>query len=68
MTRALRFSRSELANAALIAREHGVSVKLDRDGSILVFPGTHRPDVVDAGNNDDLDAELAAFEARHGGR
>lgn len=68
MTRALRFSRSELANAALIAREHGVSVKLDRDGSILVFPGTHRPDPVDADNNDDLDAELAAFEARHGGR
>lgn len=68
MTRALRFSRSELANAALIAREHGVSVKLDRDGSILVFPGTHTPIAVDATEIHDLDAELAAFEAKHGGR
>lgn len=68
MSRALRFTRSELANAALIAREHGVSVKLDRDGSILVFPGAGKVETVDSGDNDDLDAELAAFEARHGGR
>jgi hypothetical protein len=43
MTRALRFTKSEMANAAKLCREHGVQVKLDRDGSILVIPDNHRP-------------------------
>lgn len=66
MSRALRFSKAEIANAALIVREHGVTVKLERDGSMLVFPDTHKPIVVDRSETDDLDAELAAFEAKHG--
>jgi hypothetical protein len=66
MTRAARFSKAELANAAKLCREHGVVVKLARDGSMMVFPDTHKPDPVDSADNDDLDAEWAAFEARHG--
>lgn len=66
MTRALRFTKIELANAAKLCREHGVLVKLARDGSILVIPDNHRPLAVDATEADDLDAELAAFEAKHG--
>jgi hypothetical protein len=66
VTRALRFTKTELANAAKLCREHGVLVKLARDGSILVIPNTHRAEVVDAPEDDDLDAELAAFEAKHG--
>jgi hypothetical protein len=67
MTRALRFTKTELATAAKLCREHGVQVKLGRDGSILVFPDTHRPTPVDTTEADDLDAELAAFEAKQHG-
>lgn len=66
MTRALRFSRAEIANAAKVAREHGVAVKLERDGSIVVLPDFNGPKTVDTSAEDDLDAELAAFEAEHG--
>lgn len=66
MTRALRFSKAEIANAAKLCREHGVVVKLSPDGSMMVFPDTHKLAAVDTAGNDDLDAELAAFEAKHG--
>lgn len=66
MTRALRFTKTEIANAAKISREHGVVVKLGRDGDLFVFPDTHKPPAVDISGDDDLDAELAAFEAKHG--
>lgn len=65
MSKPLRFSKSELSNAAKLCREHGVVVKLDRDGSLIVFPDTHRP-AVDTIEEEDLDAELLAFEAKHG--
>lgn len=65
MTRALRFSKSELENAAKLCREYGVVVKLMRDGSLFVFPDTHKPQV-DTTEEDDLDAELSAFGAKHG--
>lgn len=61
MTRALRFSRAEIANAARIASEYGVAVRLERDGSLMIFPATP----VDTTSEDDLDAELAAWEAEH---
>lgn len=48
MTRAVRFRKSEIENAALICREHGVAVKLAPDGSMLVFPNTHKPEAIDA--------------------
>ena len=66
MSKPLRFTKAELANAAKLCREHGVMVKLGRDGSMLVIPDTHKPPTVDTAAEDDLDAELAAFEARHG--
>jgi hypothetical protein len=66
VSRPLRFTKAELANAAKICLEHGVLVKLGRDGSMLVIPDTHKPQVVDTTEEDDLDAELAAFEAKHG--
>jgi hypothetical protein len=66
VSRALRFTKTELENAAKLCREHGVLVKLSRDGSILVIPDNHRPEPVDTSEVDDLDAELAAFEAKHG--
>lgn len=43
MTRAARFTKAELANAAKVAKDHGVSVKLGADGSIVISPGTAAP-------------------------
>lgn len=66
MTKIVRFTKAELAAAAKLCKEHGVVVKLNRDGDVFVFPDTHKPDPVDISADDDLDAELAAFEAKHG--
>lgn len=66
MSRPLRFTKSELTNAVRLCREHGVIVKMARDGSLLVFPDAHRAPSVDTADDIDLDAELAAFEAKHG--
>jgi len=66
MSKALRFTKAEIANAAKLCREHGVVVKLDRDGSLMVFPDAHKPAAVDISEGEDLDRELAAFEAKHG--
>ena len=66
MTRALRFTKTEIANAAKLCREHNVVVKLTRDGDMVVFPDTAKPVTIDSADNDDLDAEWAALEARHG--
>lgn len=66
MTRALRFTKSELANAAKLCREQGVIVKLAKDGSMLVFPDSHKAPPLDVSEDALLDAELAAFEAEHG--
>ena len=52
MSKILRFTKTELANAAKVAKAHGVSVKLGTDGSIFVYPhadaGTEEPDEWDA--------------------
>lgn len=66
MTRALRFTKHELENAARLCRAHGVAVRLTRDGEIVVFPGKANPNAIDTTEDEDLDAELAAFEAKHG--
>lgn len=66
MGRALRFTKHEIANAAAICQEHKVILKLSRDGSMLVFPDSHKTPRLDTTEAEDLDAELAAFEARHG--
>lgn len=66
MTRALRFTKSELMAAARLVKDDGVAVKLTRDGGILLFPAKHIAGPVDPSDEDALDAELAAFEAKHG--
>lgn len=65
MSKPLRFTKTELDNAAKVVSQHGVSVRLMRNGDLLVFPDTHTAPV-DMAAEDDLDAELAAFEAKHG--
>ena len=65
MTRAIRFTKTEIDNAAKVASQRGVAVRLTRAGDILVFPATHTPPV-DMTEEQDLDAELLAFEAKHG--
>lgn len=62
----LRFSKAELRNAVALVKGEGVAVKLTRDGGILLFPAKHIAGPVDPSQQDDLDAELAAFEAKHG--
>ncbi len=66
MSRPLRFSKAELRNAADLVKGEGVAVKLTRDGGILVFPAKHIAGPVDPSEDEELDAELAAFEAQHG--
>lgn len=65
MSKPLRFTKAEMQNAARLSRDLGVVVKLGRDGSLLVFPDTHKSQV-DTTEEDDLDAELSAFRAKHG--
>lgn len=67
MTRPLRFTRSEIANAALVAKEHGVSVKLDRDGSILLIPANHNGSDLDV-TPDDPGSSLSGWRNRHGAK
>ena len=57
MTRAARFTKAELANAAKVAKDQGVSVRLGADGSITIYPGA-------AAQLTELDREWAAFEKR----
>lgn len=66
MTRALRFTKAELSRAVALVKADGVAVKLGRDGSILLFPANHISEALDRSEDDDLDAEWAAFEASHG--
>ena len=66
MTKAVRFTKTDIAKAAIIAREHGVALKLGPDGSIFVFPDGANALKVDISEDAALDRELAAFEAKHG--
>jgi hypothetical protein len=55
----IRVSAADIARAARIAKEFGVTVRLDVDGSVTISPASS---IIEA----DLDRELAAFEAKHG--
>lgn len=66
MTRPLRHSKSAFDKAVRIARESGVAVRLEPNGAITVFPVIHKALTIDGADNDDLDRELEAFEAKHG--
>ncbi|MHA6641491.1 hypothetical protein [Mesorhizobium sp. A623] len=62
MTRRQAFTQSQLRAAAKIAKEHGVSVRLDADGSATISPSS--TPVTDGG----LDQEIEAFERRNAER
>lgn len=66
MTDKLRFTRAQIRNAAVIAKDEGVRIKLDPDGSIFVFPDNHRHEMVDVSSDNDLDRELDAFKVKYG--
>lgn len=68
MTARLRHRRSEIENAGRIARELGLVVRLEADGAITLMPQRDDRAPVDTQADLDLDAELAAFEAKHGHR
>ena len=61
MTRAARFTKAELANAAKVAKDQGVSVRLGADGSITIYPGA-------AAELSELDRGWAAFEEEKRGK
>lgn len=66
MTRALRHSKSSIENAARVARDMGLAVRLEPNGAITMIPTIHRVPSIDGSADDDLDRELEAFEAKHG--
>jgi len=41
MTRPLRHTRPEIRNAAEMAREYGLAVRLEKDGAITFLPDIH---------------------------
>lgn len=41
MTEKLKFSRAQIRNVAIVAKEEGVSITLKPDGSMSVLPVTH---------------------------
>jgi hypothetical protein len=59
MTRRQTFTQAQLRAAARIAKEHGVSVRLDPDGSATISPSST------SASDDELDRELEAFEREH---
>jgi hypothetical protein len=61
VSKLLRFTKTELANAAKVAKAHGVSVKLGTDGSIFVYPNGGP-----VNEGDEIDREFAEWEAKHG--
>lgn len=66
MTRRAVHSKREIENVARIARESGLAVRLEPNGAITMFPAVHKAPAIDGADNDDLDRELQAFEAKHG--
>lgn len=68
MTAPLRFTRAEIANAARIAKEHGVAVKLDKDGSLIVIPDINKVAGVDDKANDTGSSLQGWRESRNAGK
>lgn len=66
MSRRAAHSKSEIEHAARVARDLGLAVRLEPNGAITMIPTIHRPPTIDGADNDDLDRELEAFEAKHG--
>jgi hypothetical protein len=58
VTRRPFFTQAQLRTVAKIAKEHGVSVRLDTDGSVTISPISGSP------SDEELDRELEAFKAQ----
>lgn len=41
MTEKLKYTRAQIRNAAIVAKEEGVSIRIDSDGSITVSPSVN---------------------------
>lgn len=41
MTEKLKYSRAQIRNAPIVAKEEGVSIRIDTDGSITVSPSVN---------------------------
>ena len=70
MARRLAFTQASLARALKGALAAGVElafIRIEPSGTILLIPGPPLPDPSSLPQND-LDRELAEFEARHGER
>lgn len=68
MTAPLRFTRAEIANAARIAKEHNVAVKLDKDGSLIVIPDINKIARVDDRADDEGSSLQRWRESRNAGK
>jgi hypothetical protein len=65
MTKTSRFTKADIKNAAVIAREYGVTIKLEVDGSMVISPANTEMTAADE-LEADLDRELDAFKLKHG--
>ncbi|MBB6262111.1 hypothetical protein FHS77_002679 [Paenochrobactrum gallinarii] len=54
MTEKLRFTRAQMRNMAIIAKEEGVSVTVKPDGSISVLPVSAAPNDATRNNHNDI--------------
>jgi hypothetical protein len=63
MKRARTFTRAEMADAARLAAEHGLTLRLQRDGDIVMAPqGTG----LDTTGETSAESALAEWKARRG--
>lgn len=67
MTKPLRHLRCEIENAARVAKELGLAVRLERDGAITLIPDIHREHRVDDPANDGGNS-LREWRERHGSK
>lgn len=67
MTVRVAFTRAQIRSAAIIAKDEGVQIDLNPDGSLSIVPTVNEKSV-DVTGNDDLDRELEAFKVKHGYR
>lgn len=60
MTMKRRFTKAEITVAAKVAKEQGVTVRLDADGALTISPAS-----VASSEEEELDRELEAFSRKH---
>ena len=63
MTRRRAFTQSDITRAAKVAKELGVTVRLEADGAVTISPVP--PKTAKELEDEELDRELEAFERKH---